>query len=157
MSVNNFSTESVESPRVVNALSLEGEGETTSNDETGGSIRAKAGLCWQTLINKHCKYGDYCKNHHLSLDQLLQSKLSLSDNEDVEPSNEEPDRSNENTRQVQKKLDAALYKTKLCLPYQTNFCKNKDRCSYIHMTGPDAKAIVGEHFSFCRTRNPSLG
>lgn len=107
--------------------------------EVGRPALIKAGLCWQALTSKPCKFGDECKKHHLSLDQVL-SRMTHEDDNAMEI--DQPKRP---TLDVQKKLDADLYKTRLCFAYQTGSCKRGSSCIFIHMAGPDAKAIAGKH------------
>jgi hypothetical protein len=109
------------------------------DNPNGTPALVKAGLCWQVLKNKPCKFGDQCKKNHLSLDEFL-GKISVQDADslDVDPPRKL-------TLDVEKKLIAGLYKTRLCSPYQTGSCKRGSTCNFIHMTGPDAKAIVGKH------------
>lgn len=125
-------------------LILEDEDVPASKPDEGTTTPprpVKSGLCMQFFKHKPCQYGDSCKNHHLTLDQLLDKKLSLKDED--EPI-EEKAKAAVASEIVEKKIEKELYKTKLCTPYQEGECKRGYACNYVHITGPDAKRNIGK-------------
>lgn len=125
-------------------LILEDEGVPASKPDEGTTTPprpVKSGLCMQFFKHKPCQYADSCKNHHLTLDQLVDQKLSLKDED--EPI-EEKVKAAVASKIVEKKIEKELYKTKLCTPYQEGECKRGSACSYVHITGPDAKRNIGK-------------
>ena len=119
----------------------------TDSDDEKARPTVKAGLCMQFFKHKPCRYGDACKNHHLTIEQLMEIKPSInheSEDHDSKGFKKVQIRPALAMHQIEKKLERDLYKSKLCAPYQDGKCNRDSKCSYIHITGPDAKLMVGE-------------
>ena len=103
----------VSNPRVESCTATPSIPEAPPSSD-GGSGRphlVKSGLCWSVLRQRQCKLGDECKSHHLTLDELLGSKLSLA-GEDQTVSSPTKQELDVFAKVIQKKIERELYKAR---------------------------------------------